>query len=73
MEKAHVGDIANESAETKMYEEVFAYLSDGQYSAASSKAGKGVIRKRSKKFELLSGVLHYKDSSKTEEPRLRQV
>ncbi len=38
-----------------------------------AKQGKGVIRKRSKKFELLSGVLHYKDSPKTGEPRLRQV
>ncbi len=53
-----------QSDEAKMYEEVFAYLPDGQYLAASSKRGKGeaVIRKRLKKFELVSGVLHYKDS-----------
>ena len=38
-----------------------------------AKQRKGVIRERSKKFELLSGVLHYKDSPKTGKPRLRQV
>jgi len=39
----------------------------------ATKVEKGVIRKRAKKFLLVDGVLHYKQSVKGGEQRLRQV
>ena len=46
------------------YEEVVAYLRRSEYPAGATKVEKGIIRKRSKKFQLVDGVLRYRDVAK---------
>ena len=60
-------------SEIKVYDEVQDYLASGRYPETATKVEKGVIRKRAKKFLLVDGVLHYKQSVKGGEQRLRQV
>ena len=63
-------------AEIRSYDhryEVQDYLANGVYPEEATKAVKGVIRKRAKKFQLVDGVLHYKKTLKTGRLRLRQV
>ena len=64
---------ADGSDEIKVYDEVQDYLASGRYPETATKVEKGVIRKRAKKFLLVDGVLHYKQSVKGGEQRLRQV
>ena len=52
-----------------IYEEVHAYLSQGHYPLEAHKAGEMIIRKRSKNFQLLDSILHYKGKGGS----LRQV
>ena len=46
--------------EEVIYEGVHTYLSQGRYPLEATKQEKCIIRKRSKIFQLLDGVLHYK-------------
>ena len=46
--------------EISIYREVELYLLEGQYPSGATKAEKGVLRRRSKSFTLVDGVLHYK-------------
>ena len=62
-----------EREEITNYDEVQDYLANGTYPEGATKAVKGVIRKRAKKFQLVDGVLHYKETLKTGQLRLRQV
>ena len=62
-----------EHEEIRSYDEVQDYLANGTYPEEVTKAVKGVIRKREKKFHLVDGVLHYKETLKTGQLRLRQV
>ena len=62
-----------ERGELTNYDEVQDYLANGTYPEGATKAGKAVIRKRAKKFQLVDGVLHYKETLKTGQLRLRQV
>ena len=62
-----------EREEIRSYDEVQDYLANGTYPEEATKAVKGVIRKREKKFQLVDGVLHYKETLKTRRLRLRQV
>ena len=55
--------------EETIFEEVHAYLSQGHYPLEATKQEKCIIRKRSKNFQLLDGVLHYKGKGGS----LRQV
>ena len=54
--------------EIRTYNEVHAYLANKTYPVNTTKAEKGVIRKRSKNFSIIEGVLHYSGKS-----GLRQV
>ena len=58
-----------QKGEGTIYEEVHAYLSRGCYPLKATKQEKGIIRKRSKNYQLLEGVLHYKENGDS----LRQV
>ena len=58
-----------QKGEEVIYEEVHAYLSRGCYPLEATKQEKGIIRKRSKNYQLLEGVLHYKGNGES----LRQV
>ena len=62
-----------EREEIRNYDEVQDYLANGTYPDEATKAVKGVIRKRAKKFQLVDGVLHYKETLKTGRLILRQV
>ena len=62
-----------ECEEIRSYDEVQDYLANSTYPEEATKAVKGVIRKRAKKFQLVDGVLHYKKTLKTGRLRLRQV
>ena len=64
---------ADSSDEIKAYDEVQDYLASRRYPKTATKVEKGVIRKRGKKFLLVDGVLHYKQSVKGGKQRLRQV
>jgi len=55
---------ADGSDEIEVYDEVQDYLASGRYPKTATKFEKGVIRKRAKKFLLVDGVLHYKQSVK---------
>ena len=55
------------------YDQVQDYLANGTYPPGATKAEKGVIRKRAKKFQLVDGILHYKETLKAGQLRLRQV
>ena len=46
--------------EKRVYDEVCSYLTASRYPEDATKADKATIRKRSKKFEVVDGVLHYK-------------
>ena len=43
------------------YDEVQYYLANGTHPNGATKAVKGVIRNRAKKFQLVAGVLHCKE------------
>ena len=58
--------------EFRIYEELHRYLSAKAYPIGCTKAERAVIRKRAKMFELVGGVLHYKDE-RDGESILRQV
>ena len=58
--------------EKRVYDEVYSYLTASHYPEDATKADKATIRKRSKKFEVVDGVLHYKES-KGNSVNLRQV
>ena len=62
-----------EKDEIKIYDEVYDYLFNSSYPEGASKAEKCVIRKRAKKFQLVDGVLHYKENVNGGHQRLRQV
>ncbi len=55
-----------------IYDELHVYLTSRQYPEAATKAEKAVIRKRSKSFAVVNGIIHHKDKKDGEE-RLRQV
>ena len=59
-----------EREEITNYDEVQDYLVNGTYPEEATKAVKG---KRAKKFQLVDGVLQYKETLKTGRLRLRQV
>ena len=64
----------DDEAELQTYAELHSHLSCKTYPVGSSKAEKAVIRKRAKHFELVAGVLHYKDKAKSDGCQcLRQV
>ena len=42
------------------YDQVQDYLANGTYPPGATKAEKGVIRKRAKKFQIVDGILHYR-------------
>ena len=46
--------------EAETYENIFEYLIKGCYPHYASKADKSVLRRMSKKFQLVDGILHYK-------------
>ena len=50
--------------ERRQYDELHAYLLKVEYPPRATKVEKGVIRKRSKKFLLKDGVLHYRSVGK---------
>ena len=55
--------------EAETYENVFEYLTKGCYPQDASKAEKSILRRMSKKFQVVDGILHYKGK----EGQLRQV
>ena len=55
--------------EAETYENVFEYLTKGCYPQGASKADKSVLRRMSKKFQVMDGILHYSGK----EGQLRQV
>ncbi len=59
--------------ERRQYEELQAYLLRADYPPGATKAEKGVIRKRSKRFVLVDGVLHYRSVGKDGQSRLKEV
>ena len=61
-----------EDDEKRIYDKVYSYLIASRYPEDASKVDKATIRKRSKKFEVVDGVLHYKES-KGNSVNLRQV
>ena len=65
---AEGNDFAQKDEEV-IYDEVHAYLSQGLYPLEATKQEKSIIRKRSKNFSLLDGVLYYKGKGGS----LRQV
>ena len=56
----------------KIYNEVYSYLIASRYPEGAIKADKATIRKRSKKFEVVDGILHYQEK-KGNTMNLRQV
>ena len=62
-----------DEAESIKYKEVFNYLSGYEYPSSATKAEKGSIRKRAKKFTIANGLLHYKDQTKDGQLQLKQV
>ena len=56
----------------KIYNEVYSYLTASRYPEGAIKADKATIRKRSKKFEVVDGILHYQEK-KGNTMNLRQV
>ena len=48
----------------RICDEVYNYLTDSQYPKQATRADKTTIRKRSKKFKVVDGVLHYKQLAK---------
>ena len=64
----------DDKAELQTYAELHGYLSCKTYPVGCTKAEKAVIRKRAKHFELVAGVLHYRDKAKSDGRQLlRQV
>ena len=64
----------DDKAELQTYAELHGYLSGKTYPVGCTKAEKAVIRKRAKHFELVAGVLHYRDKAKSDGRQLlRQV
>ena len=61
-----------ESENATIYDEVRRYLLDETYPEGARKSDKAVIRKRSKRFQVLDGCLMYKDS-RDGQSILRQV
>ena len=58
-----------EREEIANYDEVQDYLANGTYPKGATRAVKGVIRKRAKKFQLVyGGILHYMYILKTTSP-----
>ena len=55
--------------EAETYENVFEYLTKGCHPLGTSKAEKSVLRRMSKKFQVVGGILHYIGK----EGQLRQV
>ena len=45
--------------EAETYENVFEYLTKGCYPQRASKAEKSILRRMSKKFQVVDGILHY--------------
>ena len=64
---------ADGSDEIKVNDEVQDYLASGRYPETVTKVEKGVIQKQAKKFLLVDGALHYKQSVMGGEQRLWQV
>ena len=61
--------------EMKIYDEVYSYMyfTASRYpEGAATKADKATSKKRSKKFEVVDGILHYKEK-KGNSMNLRQV
>ena len=60
--------------EMKIYDEVYSYmyLTASRYPEGATKADKATSKKRSKKVEVVDGVLHYKEK-KGNSMNLRQV
>ena len=57
-----------EEKEAETYENVYEYLTKGCYPQGASKADKSVLRRMSKKFQVVDGILHYNGKG-----QLRQV
>jgi hypothetical protein len=68
-----VSVIVDDVDEAAIYNDVFVYLTDGRYPDGATKVEKGVIRKRSQKYKIVAGVLHYCENLRTGDHRLRQV
>ena len=49
-----------DGAEKETYDGIFQYLSTGSYPQGTTKAEKGVLRRRAKSFQVVDGILHYK-------------
>ena len=58
-----------EDKEATTYENVYEYLTKGCYPQGASKPEKCVLRRMSKNFQVVDGILHYKGK----EGQLRQV
>ena len=60
--------------EMKIYDEVYSYmyLTASRYPEGATKADKATSKKRSKKVEVVDGILHYKEK-KGNSMNLRQV
>ena len=71
--EADEADKEPQTEERKQYEELHSYLLREDYPPGATKAEKGVIRKRAKKFELVDGILHYRSVGKDGQSRLKEV
>lgn len=65
-------DGGTDTLDRVIYDEVRSYLLEGRYPEAATKANKAVIRRRSKKFQLVDGILHFVDE-RNGQRILRQV
>ena len=61
------------NVERKLHNELVSYLLKGEYPVGATKVEKGVIRKRAKKYNVIDGILHYKDVLKDGHTKLKQV
>ena len=71
--EADEADKEPQTEERRQYEELHFYLLREDYPPGATKAEKGVIRKRAKKFELVDGILHYGSVGKDGQSRLKEV
>ena len=59
-EKLEASNQDADRAEKETYDDIFRYLSTGSYPQGATKAEKGVLRRRSKSYQVVDGILHYK-------------
>ena len=59
----------NDECEQKKMYEIREYIIHSRYPEGASKSDKGIIRKRSKNFCVIQGILHYKHKRRTKEDK----